>query len=180
MFASRWITFAISGALLATGIALRPAVGDDAVKEATCPVMGTKFKVTKSTEFRMVNGTAVYFCCGGCPAAFDREPEKYAAAAGVYMCPVMDSSPAKPTKALRILVNDSYYYMCCNACPGAFTGAPELYITNELKDPVNGKVFKVSAKQPHVEYKDVHYFFADDSSKNTFEKNPDKYARKVN
>ena len=142
--------------------------------------MGSKFKVTKTTEFRMVNGKPVYFCCGGCPAAFDKEPEKYAAKAGDFMCPVMDSTPAKPSKALRILVNDSYYYMCCGACPGAFTGAPELYITNELKDPVNGKVFKVSAKQPHVEYKGVHYFFADGNSKSTFEKTPDKYARKVN
>src|SRR5207302_7945131 len=57
----------VSGAVLAAGLALRPAAADDIGKQVTCPVMGSSFKVSKSTEFRMVNGQAVYFCCGGCP-----------------------------------------------------------------------------------------------------------------
>jgi YHS domain-containing protein len=179
MIASRWITFAVAGVVLGTGLALRPAAAADA-KEATCPVMGSKFKVTKSSEFRMVNGKAVYFCCGGCPEAFDKEPEKYSAKVGDLTCPVMEGTPAKLNKTLRVLVNDSYYYTCCSACPGALTAAPEKYITNELKDPVTGKVFKVSSNQPHVEYKGAHYFFADGSSKSSFEKTPDKFARKGN
>src|SRR5262245_17105525 len=63
MLASRWITVVISGAVLAAGLALRPAAADDIGKETTCPVMGSKFKVTKASESRMVNGQPVYFCC---------------------------------------------------------------------------------------------------------------------
>jgi YHS domain-containing protein len=180
MFASRWISVAISAAVLTTGLALCPAAADDVGKEVSCPVMGAKFKVAKTSLSRMVNGKAVYFCCAGCPEAFDKEPEKYAVKVGELMCPVMEGTPSRPNKSLRVLVNDGYYYLCCSACPGAFTGAPELHITTELKDPVTGKMFKVASKQPRSEYKGVHYFFADANSKSTFDKTPDKFARKVN
>jgi YHS domain-containing protein len=180
MISSRWFALAVSGAVLTAGLALRPAAADDIGKEVTCPVMGSKFKVTKSTQFTTVNGQPVYFCCGGCPAAFDKEPEKYLAKMTVANCPVMTSNTVTPNKNLRVLVNDGYYYLCCGGCPAAFTNEPEKYITTELRDPVNGKTFKVSAGQAHVLYKGVHYFFAGGDTKDTFEKNPDKYARKAN
>ncbi len=46
-------------------------------REAVCPVMGTKFKVTKSNQAAEYKGQTYYFCCGGCPDAFKKDPEKY-------------------------------------------------------------------------------------------------------
>jgi YHS domain-containing protein len=180
MISSRWFAVAVSGAVLAAAFVLQPAVAEDAAKQAVCPVMGSKFTVSKNTQFTTVNGKPVYFCCAGCPEAFAKEPEKYVAKMTDVSCPVMTGGAAKATQSLRVLVNDSYYYMCCAGCPAMFVEAPEKYVTSELKDPVSGKMFKVSAKQPHVEHKGVHYFFADAGTKTTFEKSPDKYARKVN
>jgi YHS domain-containing protein len=180
MISSRWFLLAVSGAVLCAGLASRPAAADDVGKEVTCPVMGAKFKVTASTKYTMVNGKPTYFCCAGCPEAFDKEPEKYIARLADLTCPVMEGSPVNPSKALRVVVNDGYIYTCCAGCPPAVTGTPYKYLTYELKDPVSGKLFKVSANQPHVEYKGVHYFFAGADTRSTFEKTPDKYARKVN
>ncbi|MCK4909084.1 MAG: YHS domain-containing protein [Planctomycetes bacterium] len=39
--------------------------------------MGTKFKVTKSNQAAEYKGQTYYFCCGGCPDAFKKDPEKY-------------------------------------------------------------------------------------------------------
>jgi YHS domain-containing protein len=43
-----------------------------------CPVMGEKFKISKKTEFSVYKGKKYYFCCPGCKAKFDKNPEKYA------------------------------------------------------------------------------------------------------
>src|SRR5438552_2536211 len=40
MISSRWFVLAFTGAVLAAGLALRPAVADDIGKEFTCPVTG--------------------------------------------------------------------------------------------------------------------------------------------
>jgi YHS domain-containing protein len=180
MISSRWFAIAVSGVIAVAGLALRPAAADDVGKSVTCPVMGSTFKVAKNTAFKMVNGKEVYFCCAGCPAMFDKDPEKYVANMAELSCPVMVGSAVKPVKSLRVLVNDTYIYTCCAGCPSAVTDAPEKYITTELKDPVSGKMFKVSANQPHVEYKGAHYYFAGADTKATFQKTPDKYARTVN
>jgi YHS domain-containing protein len=180
MNSARILSIAVAAAVLIGGHSLRAAIAQEAAKEAVCPVMGSKFKVGKDTQFTMVNGQAVYFCCAGCPEAFAKEPEKYVQKVGALTCPVMDDHAVKPAKSLRILVNDGYYYVCCAGCPSMLVDAPEKYVTYELSDPVSKKLFKISSNQPHVEYKGVHYYFADAQSKATFEKSPDKFARKVN
>jgi YHS domain-containing protein len=45
--------------------------------EAVCPVMGSKVKVTKDTLSAEYKGKVYYFCCGGCPDDFAKDPEKY-------------------------------------------------------------------------------------------------------
>src|SRR6266511_4866313 len=104
---SRWFTLAVSGVVLVAGFALRPAAadvaGEDVGKEVTCPVMGTAFKVTKSTKYATVNGQPVYFCCAGCTSAFAKEPEKYLAKVDLPKCPIMPASTAKASKSLRVL-----------------------------------------------------------------------------
>lgn len=46
-------------------------------KEAACPVMGSKIKVTKDTLSAEYRGKIYYFCCDGCPDDFAKDPEKY-------------------------------------------------------------------------------------------------------
>lgn len=41
-----------------------------------CPVSGKPINIAQKTDY---NGKTVYFCCGGCPAAFKADPEKFAA-----------------------------------------------------------------------------------------------------
>jgi len=43
-----------------------------------CPVMGTEVTVAKDTLASEYKGKVYYFCCGGCPEEFAKNPEKYA------------------------------------------------------------------------------------------------------
>lgn len=42
--------------------------------QTTCPVSGKPIKADKMVEHE---GKKVYFCCGNCPAAFEKDPSKY-------------------------------------------------------------------------------------------------------
>ena len=55
------------------GFAKKPAVGT----QATCPVMGNTFTVTKDTKSSVYKGKHYVFCCPGCKPQFDKNPEKY-------------------------------------------------------------------------------------------------------
>jgi YHS domain-containing protein len=50
-----------------------PKVGTEAV----CPVMGSKFKVTKDTLRSEYKGRHYVFCCPACKPKFDADPGKY-------------------------------------------------------------------------------------------------------
>jgi YHS domain-containing protein len=62
--------------------AVPSALGDDANSstpavtkpQTTCPVMGGAIN---KKIYRDYQGKRVYFCCGGCVAAFAKDPEKY-------------------------------------------------------------------------------------------------------
>ncbi|MFO0944966.1 MAG: hypothetical protein U1D30_03315 [Planctomycetota bacterium] len=43
--------------------------------QTTCPISGKPIDVTKSVE---QDGRKVFFCCGGCPDAFKKDPAKFA------------------------------------------------------------------------------------------------------
>lgn len=51
-------------------------IGKGYTTQTKCPVSGKPIDVTKSTEHE---GRKVYFCCDGCPKAFDKDPAKFAA-----------------------------------------------------------------------------------------------------
>jgi YHS domain-containing protein len=42
--------------------------------QTNCPVMGGKINKDIYTDYK---GKRVYFCCGGCPSEFKKNPEKY-------------------------------------------------------------------------------------------------------
>jgi YHS domain-containing protein len=68
------------GASSATSPATAPAAsGTDAkapagTAQTVCPVMGGKINKAIFADYQ---GKRVYFCCGGCPAEFKKDPAKY-------------------------------------------------------------------------------------------------------
>ena len=42
--------------------------------QTVCPVMGGKINKQIHVDYQ---GQRIYFCCKGCPAAFETDPEKY-------------------------------------------------------------------------------------------------------
>lgn len=48
----------------------------------TCPVNGTKMKVSEAYAKVEYKGTMYYFCCASCKPQFMRNPEKYIKPAG--------------------------------------------------------------------------------------------------
>lgn len=46
------------------------------IEQKTCPVTGEAINPAVFTEYQ---GKKVYFCCQGCVAKFEKDPEKYAA-----------------------------------------------------------------------------------------------------
>ena len=55
--------------------AIQP-VAQVTAEQTTCPVMGGPIDKSIFVEYK---GKKVYFCCKGCVAAFQKEPEKYLA-----------------------------------------------------------------------------------------------------
>ena len=66
-----------SAAPAAEALKSRAPKADELGKDVVCPVMGTKFKVNKTTQVFDYKGKAYYMCCNGCPQAFSKNPEKY-------------------------------------------------------------------------------------------------------
>lgn len=60
------------------GLVMRTARADEIGKDVVCPVMSTKFKVKTNTQVADYKGKSYYFCCGGCPDEFSKDPDKYA------------------------------------------------------------------------------------------------------
>jgi len=59
-----------------------PAVFNEPQKVGTkvsCPVSGELFNITAATAHVEYKGKHVYFCCPGCTARFNKDPEKYLA-----------------------------------------------------------------------------------------------------
>jgi YHS domain-containing protein len=164
-------TLAVTGAVLALG----GIVGADD-KEVTCPVSGHKFAVTDKTVTLTVNGQKESFCCGDCPTAFVKDPAKYVK--GEMYCPVMTGNKVDASKSPRVAVNDNLFVVCCGGCPSAITNNLSKYV-KETKDPVSGESFKVSENTPQSQYKGVHYIFASDANKKSFDADPDKYSNKL-
>jgi YHS domain-containing protein len=168
---SLWATAVVGGALLASG-----AIGLRADQQATCPVTGQKFAVTDKTVSLTVNGQKQSFCCADCPAAFVKDPGKYIKTP--MTCPVMTSNKVNLATAPRLAINDNLFLTCCGGCPSAIVSNPEKYM-KELRDPVSGNSFQVSANMPHSQYRGVHYFFSSEENKKTFDAAPDKYSNKL-
>lgn len=91
-------------------------------EDTKCPVSGKPSKASESVEFE---GGKVYFCCGNCPKAFEKNTEKFAAKARQQMmltgeleqvhCPITH----KAFKAEQTVdVGGVTIAFCCGTCKG--------------------------------------------------------------
>ena len=72
---------------LATAALMVTAFAQKAPKEIACAVMGShKVNIAKATKAKMFadyKGKRYFFCCGGCPAEFKKDPTKFAKAPSI-------------------------------------------------------------------------------------------------
>lgn len=88
--------------------------------QVTCPLSG---KPIDKKAFIEKDGKKIYFCCKDCPAAYEKEPAKYAAKlAGSYTyqtkCPV--SGEEINPSAFISLEGGAKVYFCCKDCIAKF------------------------------------------------------------
>ena len=84
-----------TGIIMLAALCLTLIIGTACAKpQETCPVMGGAINKEIYADY---NGKRVYFCCAGCIAPFNKEPEKYIQqleSAGVEL----DAAPAAVKK----------------------------------------------------------------------------------
>ena len=68
---------AIAGKTQAEELKVRQPVHSEIGKTEICPVMNSKFKVTKTTPVIDYKGKSYYFCCDGCVEYFKKDTDKY-------------------------------------------------------------------------------------------------------
>jgi YHS domain-containing protein len=111
--------------LLSIAVACSAIVVSAAVKEpkdAKCPLSGKGCNPDKSADFA---GGKVYFCCGNCAGAFEKDSAKFAAKAHQQMvstgqlvqkgCP-FSGGPVKD--GTKIMIGDAEVGFCCPNCKG--------------------------------------------------------------
>jgi len=112
----------LSALALALVFGARLVADDDAKSEAKCPVSGKAINKEVSVDFE---GAKVYFCCPGCPGAFNKDTEKFAAKARHQMvetgelkqihCPITHKDMKEGTE---LEVEGVSVAFCCNNCRG--------------------------------------------------------------
>jgi hypothetical protein len=110
----------LSIAVACSAVAVSAAVKEP--KDAKCPVSGKGCNPEKSGDFA---GGKVYFCCGNCAGAFEKDSAKFAAKAHQQMvstgqlvqkgCP-FSGGPVKD--GTKIMVGDAEVGFCCPNCKG--------------------------------------------------------------
>ena len=131
--------------LLSIAVACSAIVVSAAVKEpkdAKCPVSGKGCNPDKSADFA---GGKVYFCCGNCAGAFEKDSAKFATKAHQQMvstgqlvqkgCP-FSGGPVKD--GTKIMIGDAEVGFCCPNCKGKVEKAS----AEEQVNLVFGKVDK--------------------------------------
>jgi hypothetical protein len=104
--------------IVCAAVAVSAAVKEP--KDAKCPVSGRGCNPEKTTDFA---GGKVWFCCGSCAGAFEKESGKFAAKAHQQMvstgqlvqkgCP-FSGGPVKD--GTKIMIGDAEVGFCCPGC----------------------------------------------------------------
>lgn len=125
---------------------------------------------------RSLLAAAVALGCAAAVSAASAQPGRPHAAAP-STCPVMKGAIKDPAKAPRVVVNNVPVFFCCADCPARFKADPAKYLTTPVKDPVNGKAFKVAGTSPKEERGGALFIFSSPQTKAEFDKNPAKYTK---
>lgn len=134
-------------AVFAIGLAAF-AADDKKEFKATCPVSGQPAKQDKTADYK---GGKVYFCCGDCPKAFEKDTAKFATKANAQLaatgqatqvkCPL---SGAKLNPDATAEVSGVKVTFCCNMCKGKVNDAKgDEKIDLVFKDSAFAKGFEV-------------------------------------
>jgi YHS domain-containing protein len=126
------------------------------LKEVRCAVM-TEHKVnlksaTANKMYADYEGKRYYFCCGGCPEAFKKNPAKFAENDSIptKLAIALEKTPNKPPMlncavmtANSVYIQDAIakgmyadykgkrYFFCCAGCPAAFKKDPAKFAKND-------------------------------------------------
>ena len=178
--------------LRALGEDKKDAAKDEKKFAATCPVSGQPAKEASSVEFK---GKKIYFCCDNCPAAFKKEPTKFAAKVHHQLlqtsqivqvaCPLTGRAINKDAV---LDDGDCKVAFCCMNCLGkakAAKGDEQTSLvfldiskgfTVQTTCPVSGKAIDITKS---VKYKDKNVYFCCPNCPKAFEANPAKFEAKL-
>jgi len=204
------VTAVLAVTPLVAAHALRDGEKAEIPEEVTCAVMtGNKVSVKDATAkgmFADYEYSRYYFCCAGCPAAFNKEPEKFAKSASVPLsliplpetipCAVMSDHKANIKEATEKKLfadhNGRRYYFCCAGCLPAFNKEPEKFAKSasvaigQLPLPkettcavmTDNKVNVADAlkKKMYADYKGRRYLFCCAGCPAAFKSDPAKFA----
>lgn len=175
----------VLGCVIAAPVLLADSKEKEEIAQKTCPVSGKPIDSDKSVEYE---GEKIYFCCGGCPKAFDKEPMKFLPA--VYKqkypqriqtaCP-MSGKPFKDSVSADL--NGQVVRFCCNGCKSDAESDPDAALkkfakvsTDQVHCPFSGKAVKASAT---AEFKGRTILFCCENCSGKFADEPAKFADKI-
>ncbi|HZT43848.1 MAG TPA: YHS domain-containing protein [Chthonomonadaceae bacterium] len=178
-------------AIACAAVLLPAAVRADQAGSYTCPVEGDKIaKVTADTPHADYKGVRYYFCCGSCPAEFNKEPAKYAKDSkgkviGMSLFDPVTTKRIDPDKAAGHSDVHGVRYFFASADdkksfdknPKKYTASPEKHV---LYCPVNNQaVASYAAASDYSDVKGTRYYFCCAGCKPAFDKDPDKYLKGI-
>jgi YHS domain-containing protein len=167
-------------------------VNNDKPLVATCPLSGKPAKVEHVVEHR---GKKVYFCCPNCPAAFAKNPEKFADKVHFlwlqtgqmlqFACPFTGRATSS---SATVELGGTKFAFCCANCLKKYNDTPDAEkiplvfgkidkgFTPQLSCPVTAQDIKLDI---NVDYKGKKVFFCCESCPATFEGNPEAFVKRL-
>ncbi|MBI5610254.1 MAG: YHS domain-containing protein [Deltaproteobacteria bacterium] len=115
-----------------------------AAAEITCPVSGKPFTPTADSPKSEYKGKTYVFCCGGCKAKFDANPDQFAdkaaaaatpAGPAMAVCPVSGEKFAPTADSPKSEYKGKTYVFCCGGCKTKFDADPEKILAAPGKHP---------------------------------------------
>jgi YHS domain-containing protein len=136
-----------------------------------CPVRQAKLNPTYRPVY--VNRNPVAFCCNSCPGVFFQDPERYLKALQIAPPSLFHKGKkAIVDSSLRYRIGFEIYYFSSRAEMDRFKKDPLRYC-GDLTDPMTMVRFRPAATSPHTVYESRTYYFASETSRAEFLKNPE-------
>jgi Cu+-exporting ATPase len=165
--------------------------------KATDPVCGMKVTIATAKHRFAYKGEDYFFCCAGCRAKFEADPEKYLAKAEQSCCGGHDHGAGAATQAdadkatdpvcgmkvtiatakHRFAYKGEDYFFCCAGCRAKFEADPEKYLAKAKQaiDPVCGMTVTIATAKHRFAYKGQDYFFCSARCHTRFQAEPEKF-----